>query len=238
MRALPVALLSLALAAPASAQSLYGPGGLFLHPTAAMPAEGQLTPSILVLPQKHPPSDATRTWFSAGLDYGLTKQIEIGVTYLEVFNWRDTASLGGYLKFSLRKETERLPAVAFGFNQLAFGDFDARTAFLTARKRVYMINDRWPVTLNVGGMYVHELDGIKRSEFVPYGGVEIGIDRSLSFSFEGRPKMDGDFGTPLALALNWRPDSNWSFALTWANTGQSGDPRFGFGAGLTLGSRR
>jgi hypothetical protein len=238
MRALAVLCLSLAAAAPASAQSLYGPGGLFLHPSASLPEPGRLTPAILVLPQRNPTSDAVRTWFSTSLDYGVTKQIEIGLTYLEVFNWKDRASFGGYMKFKLLEESDGRPAIAAGFSQLAFGDFDASLVFLAGQKELFSIRDRFPVTAHLGGMYVDELDGIARSAFVPYGGVEIGLNDYFSFIAEGRTKMKGDESTPWGLTVVYKPNEDWKFALTWSNTGQSGSPRFGFGAGLALGARR
>lgn len=237
MRVLSAALLSLALAAPASAQSLYGPGGLFLNPTASLPPRNQLTPSVLVLPQRHP-SGAVRTWLSVGVDYGVTDDIEIGLTYLEVFNWKETPSFGGYAKFRVMRETDRRPAIAAGFSQLAFGDVDARFAFVAAQKRLLDIADRYPLTMHLGGMYIDELEGIERQEAVPYGGLEIGLNRHFNFAIEARAKTDGDVSTPWGMTLLYRPNEDWRFALTWSNTGQSTDPKFGFGAGLTLGSRR
>jgi len=232
-----IAVLSLVLAGPASAQSLYGPSGLFLNPSASLPPRDQLTPSVLVLPQKHP-SDATRTWISGTLDYGLTDDIEVGFTYLEVTNWKDTGSFGGFGKFRLLKESKTRPAVAVGATQLAFGDFDTRTIFVAGRKEVYSIQGRHPVILHGGGQYFDRLDGIKRQSLRPFGGVEIGLDSHFSFVGEARAKMTGDVETPWGLTVLYRPNDQWRFAVTWSNNGQSTDPRFGFGAGLTLGSRR
>ena len=47
------ALVTIALASAsgvAHSQSIYGPGGLFLNPTADLPTKGQLTPAFLVIP--------------------------------------------------------------------------------------------------------------------------------------------------------------------------------------------
>ena len=82
-----------------------------------------------------------------------------------------------------------------------------------------------------------EADGIGRHEFQPYGGLELGITSQVSFIIEGRPRMNAEFGTPLALTLAYKPSKNWRLAVTWANNGLSDEPMFGFGAGLTLGSR-
>src|SRR5205807_9167769 len=57
-----VLVVALAAAGRVSAQSLYGPGGLFLLPTASLPEKGQLTPAVLVLPQHSPTDGKTRTW--------------------------------------------------------------------------------------------------------------------------------------------------------------------------------
>src|SRR6187402_1604257 len=81
-----LALLGFAVAS-AQAQSLYGPGGLFLHPTADIPPKGQATLGAIVLPQKIPPTDGLHThptWGTISLDYGLTEDIEIGATNLMI----------------------------------------------------------------------------------------------------------------------------------------------------------
>jgi hypothetical protein len=86
--------------------------------------------------------------------------------------------------------------------------------------------------------YADEIDGISRHQFQPYAGVEVGLGRRLSFIAEGRPRMNAEFGTPLALTLSYQASRNWRFAVTWANNGLSDEPKFGFGAGFSLGSRR
>jgi hypothetical protein len=236
MRLTVALLLSLLLIGPASAQSLYGPGGLFLHPTASLPPKGQLTPSLLLLPQHDPEDHVTRTWISGSLDYGLLRDLEIGGTVLKVTAWNRDPSGGGYFKYRFLRESATRPAMAFGFTGLGGGDVDTRIAFL-ALKKGFGAAGRHPITAHLGVQYADVVDGFSKHEFQPYAGVELGLTSRLSFIAEGRPRMSQEFGTPLALTLSYRVSRRWHLAVTWANNGRSDEPRFGFGAGLSLGSR-
>src|SRR4051812_47537136 len=71
--------LSLIVGSAAWGQSIYGPGGLFLNPTADFPAKGQFTPALLVIPQDSAELGGRRTWVSYTLDYGLSERLEVGV---------------------------------------------------------------------------------------------------------------------------------------------------------------
>src|SRR5438552_1258896 len=98
--------------ASARAQSLYGPGGLFLHPTADVPPKGQLTAGALVLTQRIPPTPGFHqipTWGSVSLDYGLTRDVEIGVTSLAITDF--APSYGGSFKYRFLHESRSRPAM-------------------------------------------------------------------------------------------------------------------------------
>jgi hypothetical protein len=242
------AVLLLGAAGSAGAQSLYGPGGLFLHPTASMPARGQLTPAVLVLPQHHPVADQTRTWVSVSAAYGATDDLEVGATYLKVANWDREGSGGGFARYRFLRETSSRPAAAVGFTYLGFGDVNARTAFMAFQKQVNLPTSgsgkedeaeepRHPVILHLGALYIQELDGFSHHQWEPYGGVEVGVAPRLRFIAEGRPRGNAEFGTPLALTLAYQYGASGRLALTWANNGLSDDPRFGFGAGFAVGGR-
>ncbi len=224
----------------AGAQSLYGPGGLALHPTASVPEKGQLTPGVLVLPQHNPVFNSTRTWQSVALDYGATEDLEIGATYLKVAGWNRDPSVGGFAKYRLLRETESLPAIAVGFTVLAFGDVNARVAFLAARKQLTGHGDkpaRHPVAIHLGAHYAKELDGFERNDLQPYGGIEVGVARRLTFIAEARPRGTAEFKTPFALTLAYAYGGGGRLAVTWANNGLSNRPMFGVGAGISLGAR-
>lgn len=231
------AALALAAGAPASAQSLYGPGGLFLHPTASLPEAGRFTPSLLVLPQHNPVRDVTRTWISGSVDYGVLPDLEVGATLLKVAGWHESPSYGGYFKYRLRRESLTMPAVAIGYTHLDGGSFNTRIGFLALRKQLG-VADRRLVVGHLGVQYADRVDGLSKHELQPYAGLELGLVPRLTLSLEGRPRMNNEFGTVLGVTLAYKVNDDWRLALTWANNGQSDHPLFGFGAGIALGSRR
>src|SRR5262245_29250470 len=178
--------LAMCVSGAAEAQSLYGPGGLVLHPAATVPPKGQLTPAILVLPQDVPlpGPKGTHTWISGSLDYGLAEDVEIGVTTLNITDWPvpDTW-VGGYAKWRFLREAGWRPAAAAGFTMTGFGGTNTRQAFLAIRKRVLghagKAPSAHPVYLNAGMLYDSIRDGIPRDDVLPYAGIEIGVARRL-----------------------------------------------------------
>lgn len=223
--------------APARAQSLYGPGGLFLHPSASVPPWGQATPSVLVLPQHNSVANSTRTWISGSVNYGLLPDVEITGTYLKVAGWGRSASLGGSAKWRIQREGLIQPAIAVGGTYLGGGGVDTRTLFVAAQKG-FGAGGLGRLKLHLGLQYADLLDGDDRSGLQPFAGVELGLASRLTFIAEARPRGKNELGTPLALTLSYRAAENWNLALTWANNGMSDEPMFGFGAGFSLGTRR
>jgi hypothetical protein len=225
----------------ARAQSLYGPGGLFLHPTASLPPKGALTPAVLVLPQHNPLTGVTRTWVSGSLDYGATDDLEVGVTVLQITGLEAGPSEGGFAKYRFVRESHTRPAVAAGLTVLGFGDADSRIYFMALRKQIAGGKGQsvgpHAVVLNAGVQYTAIRDGIPREDLKPYGGMEIGLARRLTFIGEARPQGTAEFATPFALTLAYQYGRAGRLALTWANLGRSESPRFGIGAGIGIGAR-
>jgi hypothetical protein len=229
----------------AGAQSLYGPGGLVLHPAATVPPRGQLTPAILVLPQDVPlpGPKGTHTWISGSLDYGLADDVEIGVTTLNITDWPvPETSVGGYAKWRFLRESGMRPAAAAGFTMTGFGGTNTRQAFLAVRKQILGRQGKapsaHPVFLNAGMLYDSIRDGIPRDDVLPYAGIEIGVARRLMLIAEGRPPGTADLGTPVAVSLAYQYGRAGRLVVTWANNGMSSSPRLGIGAGLGIGSQR
>jgi hypothetical protein len=224
--------------ATAQAQSLYGPGGLFLHPTADIPPRGQVTLGAIVLPQRIPETPGLHTiptWGTVSLDYGLTEDIEIGATNLMITDF--SPSWGGFFKYRFLRENGKQPAVAAGFTYTGFGDNDSRAAFLAARKQLTK-NSSHPIIGHLGVEYINKLAGLPYNQFQPYGGFEVGLAPRWILIAEARPRGNSDFKVSTALSLSYQYGKGNRLVATWANTGQSTQPRFGFGVGFTIGTRR
>jgi hypothetical protein len=222
----------------AQAQSLYGPGGLFLHPTADIPPKGQVTLGAIVLPQRIPPTPGfhtTPTWGTISLDYGLSEDLEVGATNLMITDF--SPSWGGFLKYRFLRENGSQPALAAGFTYTGFGGCDTRSAFVAARKQLTK-NGSHPIVGHLGVEYIDELAGLPYSQFQPYGGVEIGLAPRWILIAEARPRGKSDFKVSTGLSVSYQYGKGNRLVATWSNTGQSTQPRFGFGVGFTIGTRR
>jgi hypothetical protein len=242
MRRITIALLWMVLlgcpVAGARAQSLYGPGGLFLNPTADVPPKGQLTPALLVLPQRIPSTPGLHefpTWVSGSLDYGVANDVEIGFTSLAITDFE--TSYGGSFKYRFLHESANRPAMAAGFAITGFGGSDTQEGFVALRKQLNK-GERHPIIGHVGLQYISMSAGLDYHQFLPYGGVEYGLARRFTLIGEVRPRGRGDFKTSTALSLSYQYGRGGRVVLTWANTGQSTQPMFGFGVGYGIGGRR
>lgn len=224
--------------AGAGAQSLYGPGGLFLHPTADVPPQGQLTLGAIVLTQRIPPTPGlhtTPTWGSGSLDYGLTEDVEIALTGLGITDFRP--SYGGSVKYRFLQENRSRPAMAIGFAYTDYGDNNTRAAFLAARKQLTS-EARHPIIGHLGVQYIKKLAGLPYDQLLPHAGVEVGLERRWALVGEWRPRGKGDFKTSTAFSVVYKYGNNNRLVLTWVNTGQSTESRLGFGVGYSIGGRR
>jgi hypothetical protein len=230
-------LLALSVAG-ARAQSMYGPGGLFLYPTADVPPQGQLTLGVLVLPQRIPPTPGLHTnptWGSTSIDYGLTPDLEIGATSLAITDFRP--SYGGYFKYRFLRGTGRRPSMAIGATYSRSGDNSGRAAFLALRQPLNA-DERRPIIGHLGVTYINVLAGLPYNQYQPYGGIEWGLGKQFTLIAEARPRGKSDFKTSSALSLAYRYGRGGLLVVSLANTGQSTQSRFGFGVGYQIGVRR
>ncbi|RYG71201.1 hypothetical protein EON80_05590 [bacterium] len=228
----------------AQAQSMYGPGGLFLNPTADFPKQGQVTPAVLVMPQRLDNGNRL-TWSSYSVDYGLTDKWELGATYLKInpgsSEFKD-ASGGLYAKYKVLEEVpQKRPALAVGGNFLSGGDANARTAFAALRFTPTRAGAKRPVGLHLGAIYIDQLEGIKHRELSPFAGIDYTISSRLSAFAEVRsalePESGGTNGTfaSRSLGVVWKPVNNFKLVLAYGSNGWNDkSSQLGFGIGYAL----
>lgn len=249
-----MAIAAVAISVKPTQASIYGPGGLLLNPTADMPQKGELTPATLGIKQDGPGAlGGRRTLASYGLTYGLSDNIELGVTHLRLnptTGPKADPSTGASLKLRLlRGKVDGRPEVVVGGNFLRGGDIDGQTGFVAARFAT-ALNEKGSKTANLhlGLMYANELWGIKRHELVPYVGIDMELIKNVRAFAEVRQRMgvDGPVGglnvpdvrAPRALGLVWQPMGGLKIFVGSANNGQSRSMRPSVGIGYTVGVRR
>jgi hypothetical protein len=230
----------LIFAGSGSAQSIYGPGGLLLNPTADLPPVGQLTPAVLVLPQESDAIGGWRTWTSVILDYGLAERWEVGAIYLDASGFPEgrDGSIGAFGKYQILPGSQRSPAVAVGAGFLTGGDLNGQTLFLAARQELSRPGSAHPLRLHAGVFYADELNGTERDDLVPYVGLEYGLSRTMRLFGEWRSEMRGDIEPVAAVGVLLRPGDRYHVALALANNGRSDGLRFSIGVGYTIRSGR
>ena len=244
-----VLLVALGGGASAHAQSIYGPGGLLLNPTADMPDKGQITPAILVIPQGREDGPGHLTWSSYSVDYGATKNLEVGGTYLKINPGGDRfqhGSAGLYAKYRLLSERPGRPiSIAIGATALGGGDANASTAFAAARWTAFRVKSR-PVHIHAGAMYIRELDGVRHNKAVPYIGIDYALSRRLTLFAEQRAKMGSGSSEDLpgyylarSIGVAWQLHGRYKLVLAYARNGWEETPdHFSIGIGYSIGGGR
>jgi hypothetical protein len=228
-------------ASSAWGQSIYGPGGLFLNPTADFPAKGQLTPAVLVLPQENALSKR-RTWMSYSVDYGLRGDLEIGVTHLKV-NPGQAGSTGGSFKYRLvQGRRPGAPDVAVGAGFLTGGDVNAAVVF-TALRFTFEPYRRHAGHVHLGLLYADRLIGNQRRNTLPFGGLDVALTDNLTLfgemrSRSTRPASAADLKPPSAVGLVWSPTRLTKIVIAYADNGRSRIHKLSFGVGYRIGLRR
>jgi len=232
-------------ASSAHAQSIYGPGGLLLNPTADVPPKGKITPAVLVMPQKLWGTDHFQSWTSYDVDYGVTDRLEAGLTVLSITPDNGNPSTGGYLKYLVARENEKAPAIAIGGSDVSGGGADSSSLFVAIRKTLLSDRCAHPAHLHLGLSYFDKLDGLTHNHAEPFAGVDWGLTRRLAAFGEARaalPVRNGDTdGTNPARAfgLVWTPNNSYKVAVGFANNGWNrGAPTFTIGVGYSIGGGR
>lgn len=232
------------------AQTIYGPGGLLLNPTADLPAKGKITSAALVIPEKRDGAPGHLTWTAYTVDYGASEDLEVGLTHLKVSPGSpaqfDKGSTGLYAKYRLLPAKPGQPVqVAVGGGFLAGGDADGANVYATVRYSPLKASNPRQLRLHTGAIYIDKQDNIKRSRVVPFVGADYALAQDWTLFAEARASMpvrsnnaDGTH-VPRAAGVIYQPGQNFKLVLAYATNGwNSSGPRFSIGIGYGLGGGR
>jgi hypothetical protein len=236
-------LIALALAPGAGwCGGVYGPSGLFLHPTGYLPPDRHTTLGATYFTQRSETAAGKRTteWVPVFADQRLSRRFEGGLVYLhQRAGSQDKTSYGGFAKYQLLAEEGGRPAVGLAVDYLS-GDLRSASGYLVASKQFEL--GRHPLRAHLGYMVTRRSDlqgaagRFHETDDAPYAGLELFLTPKLRLVGEVEAKMKFYAQAPMSVGLMWNPSRNTGLGIGWLNTGRSTDSRFFVGVGYKIKS--
>ena len=234
---IPIALMLCALTHIASAQTAYGPGGLFVQPTAIVPAARTLNLNVSTFEQRIDGRPSSQ-WIPASLAYSFSDRVQAGPLFLHrSFNGGEFLSGGLFAKYALSPDKPDRPAVALTGSFLT-GDVRLASIGLVG-SHAFRSGDRTVLSLHAGGLWGRRDDirnpGDSLSAFV---GADVPLGREFSIIAEYGTRFSFDYKERSSFGVVWRPRRGPQIGVGFVNTGRSSENGFFVGVGYPLGGDR
>jgi hypothetical protein len=227
-------LLGLWIGPAAQAQTAYGPGGLFIHPTATVPSRGALDLNLSWYTQRIEGQPTTQ-WIPVSVAYSATDRFQVGPLFLErLVKDRSRASGGLFARYLLTPDGLHHPAVALAGNFYA-GDVRLASVSLVS-SHAFRQRDRSLFTVHLGAQWARRSD-IPRAQDSLSGFVALEAPLSQNFAAvaEYGTRFSFDYKERSALGVVWRPKGGLQVGVGFVNTGRSSENGFFVGVGYPLG---
>lgn len=220
------------------AQTLYGLGGLFIHPTALTPQRGEFSLSASWFSQRIAGQGSTE-WAPFGLSYGVSDRLEVGALYADRLrtNGLRRGSVGLFVRNQLLPEKAKQPAVALSASYLG-SDVKLASVAGTASYH-FRRGDRTLVLGHAGVQWGWRGDGVPDTDAVSlFVGAEVPLGQGFSVLGEYGTRFAFDYKERSALGLMWRSPRGFSVAAGYVNVGRSSENRFFVGVGVPIGGNK
>jgi len=221
---------------------VYGPSGLFLHPTAYLPPDRHTTFGATYFTQTRdvPRGDRSTEWVPIFADQRLSSRVEGGLIYLHHrVDSDDRTSYGGFAKYQLVEERPGRPALGLAADYLT-GDLRTASGYLVASKQFDLGSH--PIRAHLGYAVTRRSDlqgpsgRFHETDDAPYAGLELFLTPKLRLVGEVEAKMKFYQEAPMSVGLMWSPSRNTGLGIGWLNTGRSTSSRFFIGVGYKIKS--
>lgn len=228
-------------ARPAQAQTVYGPAGLFVHPSAFVPERSGLMLNVSWFSQTTP---GRRTeWVPISVSTKLGERAQAGALLVERRAGSYRSSVGAFGKYQIMPQAHKRPAVAVAASLLT-GDVEQSSLSLAASHR-FRNKDGEIFTAHVGGQWVRRDDipnSSAQSDIAAYYGFEIPIGQrwggAWRLAAETDSKLKFDRRSASAYGVMWAGNSGINVGVGYVNSGRSDTNRFFVGVGYPLGGGR
>jgi len=221
----------------AQAQTAYGPGGLFVHPTAFVPARGTTDLNVSYFSQQLPPQRETE-WLPVSLSYAVTDRAQLSALYVHRRAGAHQGDSGGLFgKYQIAPDTARSPAFALAGSFLS-GDVKL-SSLSGVLSHTFRDSGRPVLSLHLGGQWARRADIAHPQDSVGgFIGAEAPLGRKISLVGEWGTRFRFDPSHTSALGLMWNAGHGVRIGLGYVNVGRSRDNRFLVGVGYRLGGNQ
>jgi len=220
------------LLAPLHAQTVYGPGGLFVHPTASTsPAGTQAHLSWFT----QEANGAVSRWIPASLTYSPDGRMQYGGLFVSRrAGGRERPSAGAFAKYQIMRGSVLSPGIAVAGSYLG-GDVQQSSLSIVGSGRIPATT----LTVHTGGQWARRADlPVSSDSFSRFLAVEASLGKGLRLVAESGSRFRFDREPASAYGLMWSSPRGYQLGIGWVNTGRSASHRFFIGAGVTIAGNR
>jgi hypothetical protein len=222
----------------ATCQTAYGPGGLFIHPSAFIRKPGSTSLNVSWFEQKARKA-RHNSWLPISLAHGLNDRTEVGVLYVHRFDNKNVESSGGvFAKYQLMPDSDHSPAIAIAGSYLG-GGMQLSSASLVASHKFGPKDDWRGLIGHVGVQWARRADAARtRDDADPFIGLEAPLSPRVSLVGEFGTRFVFDYKERSSIGLVYRGDNGYQIGVGAVNIGRSSRNDFFIGVGFPLGGNR
>ena len=221
------------LPSAARAQTVYGPGGLFVHPSAFTPQLG-IRANLSWFTQER--NGLESQWIPASVIYSADGRTEFGALHVSRRASGKERSSGGFFgRYQFRKESVLGPGIAVVGSYLG-GDVQQSSVSAVGSWRVPAARG---LAVHSGFQWVRRADlPDTQSDLSRFIALDVPLGRGLRLVGELGSRLKFHRKEASAIGLMWSDHRGFSLGAGFVNTGRSDSARPFIGAGYTIGGNR
>ncbi len=236
LRAVLISLFAAISMISAQAQSVYSPGGLFIHPTAFTPPTHQFSVYAAAFTQDEA-RGRSQAYFPLALTYVPIDKLQVSAlaVYHEGKNTAPYGHFGAFVKYQLLSDTPSHPAFALTGSYVAHDELESSIAGVFSR--AFTRHDRVFATLHLGMKWGRSSDGDGgASDLGGFVGAQIPLSREWNLVGETSSRLKFDRASASSVGFMYQTRKGLGISLGIVNSGRSSRMNPFFGVGIPVGN--
>jgi hypothetical protein len=232
-----ITILVLLLAVPSWGQSVYGQGGLFLHPSAYVRPAGSVNFGVSYFTQTT--QGGQSEWNPYALSYGFSDRFEAGVTAVrhQGESVESHAHVGPFFRYEALSDTPSRPAFGMTVSNLPSDLRELTVAGVFSHR---FNQQKWDsLAVHVGAEWVRTGGETgNQTDFAGFVGIQLPVVRNIVLVGDIGTKLKFEPSNASAIGLMYSGPRGGSLAIGWVNNGRGHSNEFFIGAGYPIGGAK